>query len=196
MPFRRSRHALFCLSALAACGATSRLPTDLATLAAESPVDSPARLRLVGDRIAAATIAVGPGAMPPEVRTTLDAIAPGGELLFQGREWGPRGRGFRIEKRYRGNGEEHVRSVLIGEDGSVLERAHSVPLTQVPPNVLGAALRTGPHVDEARIVSGPEREEYWSCTIRTRIGRTFVVDVDLDGRVLRTTRRIDAHLDL
>jgi len=134
--------------------------------------------------------------MPPEVRTTLDAIAPGGELLFQGREWGPRGRGFRIEKRYRGNGEEHVRSVLIGEDGSVLERAHSVPLTQVPPNVLGAALRTGPHVDEARIVSGPEREEYWSCTIRTRIGRTFVVDVDLDGRVLRTTRRIDAHLDL
>ncbi len=196
MLLRRSRPALLCLSALAACGATSRLPADLAAIAAESPVDSPARLRLVGDRIAAATIALGPGALPPAVRTSLDAVAPGGELLFQGREWGSRGRGFRIEKRYRGSGDEHVRSVLIGEDGRVLERAHSVPLAQVPPNVLAAALRTGPHVDEARIVSGPEREEYWSCTVRTRIGRTFVVDVDLDGRTLRATRRVDAHLDL
>ncbi len=180
--------------ALAACAAAS-IPADLTAHLADAPVDTPTRLWLDGDRIVAAAVAVGPGVLPPEVRVTADAVAPRGELLFYGREWSERGEGFRIEKRYRDVGAEHVRSVLIAADGSVLERAHTVPLAKVPQHVLVAALRVGPEVVEARIVSGRTEEEYWTCVCRNRIGRTFVADIDLDGRLLRTRRRVDASVE-
>ena len=199
-PFRevstpRDRAAIFALAALAACATPSRLPTDLAARFAEAPSDAPGRLWLEGDRIVAAAIAVGPGALPPEVRTTIDAVAPRGELLFQGREWSARGEGFRIDKRYRDNGSEHARSVLIADDGRVLERSHSVPIGEVPHDLLAVALQRGHQVDEARIVSGPEREEYWSFTVTNRIGWAFVLDVDLDAAVLHTRRRVQVRLE-
>lgn len=187
--------ASLALLALAACAA-ARVPTDLAALMADAPVDAPTRLWLDGDRITAAAVAVGPGVLPPEVRVTADAVAPRGELVFQGREWSGRGEGFRIEKRYQDVGAEHMRSVLIGADGNVLERAHTVPIAKVPQHVLVAALRVGPDVVEARIVSGPTQEEYWTCVCRNRIGRTFAADIDLDGRLLRSRRRVDARVEL
>lgn len=190
-------HAVFAgLLALPACTTAAALPADFEEFVRQAPADAPARLWLAGDRIVAAAVAVGPGALPRAVRTTLDAVAPGGELVWQGREWGPRGEGFRIDKRYREGTAEHVRSALIAQDGSVLERCHSLPLAEVPPNVLGKALETGSHVEEARIVSGPEREEYWSCTVTSRIGRTFVVEIDLDGKPRRSVRRVDARVEL
>lgn len=194
---RRPLHcALFGLSALASCATGLQLPAGFTAFVEQSPTGAPMRLTLEGDRIVAAAVPAGPGALPPAVRTTLDATAPHGELLWQGREWGPRGDGFRVDKRYRDGAHEHVRSVLIAADGRVLERSHSVPLGDVAQNVLGKAMQSGPHVDEVRIVSGPEREEYWSCTVRSRIGRTFVVDVDLDGRLLRAVRRVEAKVDV
>jgi len=186
---RRVRCAAAALFFLGACATTSPLPADLGVQLAESPTEPTSRLWIDGDRIVAVAIAVGPGALPPAVRTTIDAVAPRGELLFQGREQGPRGDGFRIEKRYRENASEHVRSALIAADGAVLERSHSVPIAEAPPNVLAVAMERGHRVDEVRIVSGPEREEFWSCTVTNRIGAVYVVDVGLDGKLLHTRRR-------
>jgi hypothetical protein len=178
----------------AACSTSGHVAPELSRLLADAPSDVPARLWLAGDRIVAAAAPLGPGVMPPAVRTTVDAIAPGGALVFAGREWGPRGDGFRVDKRYAE--PDHQRSVLVALDGAVLERAHTVPLPDVPQHVLATALRTGPHVDEAWIVSGPETEEHWTFVVRDRGGRTFAVRVGLAGeprgRLRRTSARVDS----
>jgi hypothetical protein len=152
-----------------------------------------ARLWLAGDRIVAATVPIGPGAMPLAVRTTIEAVLPDGTQTFAGREHGPRGHGFRIDKSYRQ--PEHQRSVLIADDGSVLERAHTVTIAEVPQAVLATALRTGPSVEESWIVSGPTSEEFWQFLVRDRSGRAFVVKVGLDGGPLGRLRRTAARID-
>ncbi|MEO6595452.1 MAG: hypothetical protein ABIP94_11930 [Planctomycetota bacterium] len=163
---------------------------------AEAPEADPAQLWLDGNTIVAATVAVGQGSLPATVRTTLDAIAPRGELLFQGQEWGPRGHGYRIQKRYREGTVEHERSVLIDSEGRVLERSHTWPIPDVPQHVLATALRAGTQIEAAWIVSGPEREEYWSCTVKNRLGHVLVAKVALDGRWLGSVRRVlaDVHV--
>ncbi|MBL8753941.1 MAG: hypothetical protein JNK15_11645 [Planctomycetes bacterium] len=181
-------------AALAAC-ASSWSPTS-ATLAArleETPPGTACRLWLHGDRIVAAAVPIGPGAMPAAVRTAFEAVLPGGAQTFAGREQGPRGNGFRIDKSY--TDPEHLRTALVADDGSVLERAHTVPIAEVPQKVLATALRTGPAVDEAWIVSGPTTEEYWSIVLHDRTGRTFVVKVGLDGAPLGRVRRSAARVD-
>jgi len=200
MTHRRHRLALGCAMALAACAAAPISPA-LAHLLAEAPEDSTARLWIEGDHLVGAAVGLGPGSLPAAVRTTIDAVAPRGEMRFQGREWGPRGTGYRIDKYYAaevipGGAHEHTRSALVAPNGDVLERSHSVPLAKAPGSVLAAALQVGPHVEEVRIVSGPLREEYWECTVRDRIGRTFVATIGLDGRLLRTVRRVPARIDV
>lgn len=189
------RSALGAALALGACAAPAPLPHAFVRLLAETPEDQPARLTVAGDTVVAAAVATGPGSLPPAVRTTLSAVAPGGELVFQGREWGPRGTGFRIDKHYREGAVEHSRSALIAQDGAVLERAHTVPLADVPHAVLATALQAGPHVQQAWIVSGPRVEECWRCVVRDRLGHTHVVTVGLDGAHLGTVRRVTARLD-
>jgi len=181
---------------LAACTASPDVPPDVARRLQQAPDDAPARLLLEGNQLRAAAVPLGPYEMPAAIRSTIDAIAPSGETTFAGREWGPRGEGYRIEKRYLDGGTEHVRTALIAEDGTVLERAHSVRLDEAPESVLATALQTGPLVTLAMVVSGPNREEYWRCTVRDRIGRTFVVTIELDGGLRSVTRQISARVDV
>jgi hypothetical protein len=172
------------------------VPPAFASLLAEAPEDHPARLWFQGDQLVGAAVAVGPGALPPPVRTTIDAVAPRGELTFQGREWSRRGSGFRIDKHYTIGTVEHSRSALIARDGTVLERSHTVPLPEVPHDVLAAAMSVGTDVVEARIVSGTLHEEYWECTVHDRIGHTHVATIGLDGRLRGTVRRVQARIDV
>lgn len=177
----------------ASCASPNAMATSLQRLLEEAPGDAVARYWLDGDRIVAAAVPLGPGSLPPAVRTTIDAVAPGGTTLFVGREWSNRGEGYRIEKRY--DEPAHVRSALIAGDGRVLERAHSVPIAGVPQPVLATALRSGPIIDEAFIVSGPEREEFWLLLVRERSGRASAVRVGLTGADLGRTRRTAARVD-
>jgi hypothetical protein len=179
--------------AFGACAARSAVPTALAAELAESPPAAEARLWLAGDRIVAAAIPLGPGWLTPTVQTTLRAVAPDGETTFTAREYGPRGTGLRIEKHY--TEPAHDRSVLIGEDGAVLERAHTWPIPEVPQDVLATALRTGPKITTAWIVSGPTAEEYWDLVVQDRDGQTIVVRIGLDGRELARSRRGRARID-
>ncbi len=184
------------LLACSACSTAGVVPADLSALLAEAPPDMPARLWLDGDRIVGAAVAVGPGVLPGDVRRMAEGIQPRGELVFQGREWGPRGFGFRIDKHYAGDeGPEGSRSVLLAQDGNVLERDHTVPIADVPQHVLASAMQVGSRIDEVRIVSGREREEYWSVLVHDRSGRVFVVTVSLDGRVLGSRRRTEARVE-
>jgi len=184
------------LLACSACSTTGAVPADLGELLAAAPADTPARLWLVDGRVVGAAVPVGPGVLPGDARRMADAVLPDGELVFQGREWGPRGAGFRVEKRYRGgDGPEHGRSVLVTADGRVLERDHTVPIPDVPQHVLAGAMQVGGTVDEARIVSGSEREEYWTVQVQDRSGRVFVVEVALDGHLRRSQRRVQARVD-
>lgn len=188
--------AFAALAALAACASTFSVPSSAAALMAEAPEGQPARLLLAEDRIVAAAVPLGPGSLPGPVRSAIAAVAPHGETVFRGREWGPRGEGHRIEKRYLVDGTDHVRTALIADDGRVLERAHSVPIGEVPQDVLVAALEIGPDVTLALIVSGPDHEEYWQCTVRNRIGRTYSVRIDLRGRLVEVRRRVVARIDV
>ena len=169
------------------------MPSTLAADLAESPPEATTRLWLAGDQLVAVAIPLGPGWLTPAVRTTLQAVAPDGETTFTAREHGPRGTGIRVEKQYQE--PLHDRSVLIAEDGAVLERAHTMPVPGVPENVLATALRTGPKVLTAWIVSGATREEYWDITVLDRDGQTIVVRIGLDGRELARSRRGNARID-
>ena len=155
-----------------------------------------ARLWLDGAQIVGAAVPVDLREVPLAVRTTFDAIAPGGEVTFVGRETGPRGAGYRLEKRYVDGAAEHSRSVLVDAAGAVLERAHTVAVRDVPQHVLVSALRSGSSIDEAAIVSGPEHEEHWALIVSDRDGRRSVVHTALDGRELRRHRRIAARIDV
>jgi hypothetical protein len=180
---------------LAACGSAPPLPPGFAALAAEAPEDEPARLYVDGDRIASAAASLGPGGLPHEVRIAADAIAPGGRTVFTGREWGPRGSGWRIEKAYQDGKQEHFRSMLLGSDGSVLERSHSLPLSEVPQQVLLAAQAPArSDVQRVDIVSGPTAEEGYRVTVADRAGRTYLVACDLQGRSPVTWRVLMARI--
>lgn len=186
-------------TSLLACGACSTagpVPGDTLTeLLAAAPAEMPARLWLDGGRIVGAALPVGPGELPADVRRMVDAVAPGGERVFQGREWGWRGEGYRIEVRYPdGDTPGHRRSLLVTADGAVLERSHTVGIADVPQHVLASAMQIASRIDEARIVSGPEHEEYWSLGVHDRAGREFVVELTLDGRVLRSRRSMAARI--
>jgi hypothetical protein len=183
--------ALLATAALGGCSAAP-LPPGFAVAAANAPEDQPLRLWVAGDAIVAAAAAVGRGGLPQPVRTAAEAIAPAGEMLFAGREWGPRGDGWRIEKHYRDGADESFRSVLLDDAGSVLERSHSVPPAKVPAPVLFAAMQVGRDVQRCEIVSGAISEESWRATVRDGAGRTFVVELGLDGRPRRVCRILTA----
>lgn len=178
------------LIALAAC---STPPVAAERLAKAEP-NQVARLTLAGDRVIALAVPVDFRSLPALARTTCDAIAPDGRLLFCAREQGPRGDGYRVERGYT-EPFEHHRSVLVDVGGAVLERSHTLPLKKVPQHVLAAALTNSTLVESAEIVSGPRREEYWRIVTRDRRGRVFVVRVDLEGNELSRLRRNQSRVD-
>lgn len=179
---------------LAAACAAPRLPPGFAEAAEAAPSEVPVRVWIEGDRLVGAAVPVGPGGLPAAVRHAVDAIAPGGEQLFAGREWGPWGEGFRIEKRYVEPGQESFRSLLLTADGQVLERSHSVPLAQIPNEILLAAMSIGRDLLRCEIVSGPAAEQFWRATLRDRIGRDRMAIVSLDGRIESTARVLPARI--
>jgi hypothetical protein len=176
---------------LASCQLPPALPAGFAALAREAPPDEPLRLRCWGTQIVAVAVPLGPGGLPGPVRVTADAIAPGGRTLFAGREWGPRGPGYRIERMLDHGGAEHFRSVLLDAEGAVLERSHSLPVPEVPPAVL-LAVTAGERTQVRRVevVSGPSVEEGYRATVADRAGRTFMVECDLQGRVTSVARAL------
>ncbi|MCU0864919.1 MAG: hypothetical protein MUC36_14105 [Planctomycetes bacterium] len=178
---------------LTACAGSTPFATELATALTTAPPGAGARLWLDGGRIGAAVVPCHPAELPPAARTMLTAVAPDGERRYTGREWSARGTGFRVEVAY--TDPAHIRSVLLADDGAVLERSHTVPLTEVPQHVLATALRSAPFVDEAWIVSGPQHEEHWELLLRERSGALHAVRIGLDGRALAHRRRLDARVD-
>lgn len=193
---RRSRAAGFgCCLALVACNSGPWGRPPLGELLGEAKAGATPQLAFAGDDLVGVAVPVEPLTIPRNVRTTFEAIAPGGETEFLGREWGPRGPGYRLVKRYRDGGAEGVRSVLVDGAGAVLERSHSVPLGEVPQDVLATALRFGHDVEEVRIVSGPEREEGWGVVVRDHAGHTFALTIGLDGRLRARAVRCGARID-
>lgn len=173
------------------------LPRGFAEAAATAPEEAPARLWLQGDRIVGAAAAIGPGALPQPARTAMDAVAPGGEQTFLGREWGPRGEHFRVEKRYvDGSGAATYRSALVTAEGQVIERSHSIVVNKVPPAVLGEAMKLGRDLRRCDIVSDAITEREWRIHCVDGGGRTFVVVVDMDGSLIAANRVVTATLQV
>lgn len=178
------------LMALVGCAAPGAA-TDLLDDAEPNQV---VRLGLRGDRVISTAVPIDYRTIPLLARTTCDAIAPDGELEFCGREQGPRGEGFRIEKGYQ-EPFPHTRSALVDEHGTVMERSHTLPIATVPQHILAAALAGGTTIDSVAIVSGPVAEEFFRIVTRDRRGRQFVVTVDLEGRQLGKLRRNQSRVD-
>src|SRR5262245_37248794 len=187
---------LVCLSALAAACAGPGLPAGFAAAAAAAPEDTPARLWIDGDAVVAAAAGVGPGGLPLAVRTAIDAVAPGGELQFAGREWSAAGDGYRVDKRYVDGPDESFRSALIAADGAVLERSHSVPIGKVPTAVLTAALTVGRDVRRCEIVADAAQETGWRAIVSDGAGRSFVATIGLQGGLRSVYRIVNARLGL
>jgi len=195
-PARLLAPLLVPLLALAAACAGPGLPAGFAAAAANAPEDWPLRLWLDGDRVVAAAAGVGPGGLPQAVRTSIDAVAPGGELQFAGREWSAAGDGYRVDKHYVDGADESFRSALIAADGAVLERSHSVPIGKVPAPVVTAALTVGRDVRRCEIVADAAQETGWRATVTDGAGRSFVATIGLQGGLRSVYRIVNARLGL
>ncbi len=187
------RWLAFAPLALAACQ-TGGLPPGFAEAAATAPEDTPARLWLRGEQVVGAAAGIGPGALSQPAQAAIEAVAPGGELVFLGREWGPRGEHFRVEKRYTDGGATTYRSALFTAAGEVVERSHTVAVTKVPPVVLGAAMKYGRDLRRCDIVSDAVTERHWHIQCVDGGGRTFVILVGLDGSTIAASRVVEASL--
>jgi hypothetical protein len=194
-PHRPSPWAACALLTLTACVGAGQTDGFFES-AATAPEDTPARLTLSLDRIETAAAGITPGSVPPAVRATIEAVTPGGELVFLGREWGRNGEGFRVESRYVDGAAESFRSALINEEGEILERSHTLPATKVPPAVLGAAMKLGRDIRRCEIVSDAVAEREWRIRCVDGGGRTFVATVSLDGRLLHAQRIVTAELQV
>lgn len=180
---------------LASCQAPPALPPGFAALAADAPESQPLRLQLADDRIVAAAVPLGPGGLPAAVRPLLLAIEPGGETVYEAREWSWRGDGYRVEKVYGEGREQQFRSALIAADGTVLERSHSVPIGEVPQAVLLVAMAGGRReLLRAEIVSDRDREVLWRLSLRDGGGRRFSTEVALDGSAAAVRRVLEAEV--
>ena len=180
--------------ALAACAAAP-VPDDLQQWLQDAPPESAARLTLRDGAVAAAAVAIDPRNLPATVRTALEAVAPAGKMTFCGREWSSRGDGYRIDKDYTDQPEPHTRSLLLAANGQVLERSHSVGIADVPQHILATALQTGPRIDVAHIVSGPEHEEYWLVIVRDRSDRSYRLHIGLEGQELSRSRTSPSRIE-
>jgi hypothetical protein len=191
----RSIPLLALAAALAACRTAAVLPEDLTERLAACPEGSPARLHLDPGGALALVLPIQPVELPPAARTGVESAAPRGTTTFVGREWGPRGQGYRVDKHYDVEGVEHTRSVLVDNQGQVLERVHSVPIAEVPEAVITTAARFGHAIERVEIVAGTAHVEHWRCLVTDRSGRHFVVRTGLDGTLLDRHRRLHTELD-
>ena len=191
MSTQRLIASVFALSIITSCAGPT-LPRGVSAAMTEAPTSAPARLWIDQDRVIAAATPVGPGGLPAQVRNRLELLAPEGEVLFAGREWGPAGIGFRVEKRLIQDNIELFSSFLLTASGDVLERTHSEPLETVPAEVLMSAMAVGRQVLRCEIVSGPQREQAWRATVRDGGGRQFLVQISLAGQLESAQRMLDA----
>jgi len=169
-------------------------PRPASAMLADALAGTQTRLTIAGDRVVSVVTPVDVRALPAAARAACEAEAAGVEVLFCGRERGPRGRGYRVEQRVSGP-DQHERAVLVTEDGRVLERRRTVPLARAPRDVVAAALSYGAFVERVELVAEPGRDERWAVVVRDRAGSVFAVDIELDGRLRRALRRTTARVD-
>lgn len=181
---------------LTACAGAAGLPPGFAENLAEAPEGRPVRFRSRGDALVAVAVPAVEHVLPPGLRRVVAGLVPGGRTVWFGREWGPLGHGFRLEKRYGDGGSDgDFRTVLVTPDGTVLERTHSLAIGNAPQDVLRAAMTGGRmQVERVEVVQRGEGEEGYRVRTRNALGRTFVVAVDLRARVRSVQRVLDAEL--
>lgn len=184
------------LSVLAACQA-SGLPEGFSEAARRSPGTGRCRLRVESGRVASVAIDVSPRDLPRAARRMADAVLPpeGGKLAELAKEWGPRGVGFRVRRSYGEPGAD-VRSVLVTEDGRVLERTHRIAPDELPAAVRRAAERARPGgvIEHADVVQGDPGEEGFRVLVREGRAATWLVECDARGEGLRLYRLLTADV--
>lgn len=178
---------------LPGCVGTS-VPRQFAEAAATGPEEVSARIRIEGTHVVAVAAPAGPGGIPQPVRSSIEAVAPGGEPVFLGREWGDAGENWLVEKRYVEGAMESFRSARIAVDGTVLERAHSVPIAKVPQPVIAAALSLGRDVQRCEIVSDASAERGWRAFVVDGGGRRLLATIGLDGTLVAAHRLVAADI--
>ncbi len=182
------------LLAAGLAGCRSGPGPGLQDLLANAAPDGACRLQVEGDRIVQAAIPLAPHDLPPEVRISADAIAPGGSRTFAGRELRPRGAYYRIEVRYEDRAEETFRSMLLDDNGDVIERTHGVSIARVPVDILTAAMTRARRLERCEIVSNTETEIGWRITARDDAGRRLLLELDLQGAIETVSRVLEATL--
>lgn len=187
-----ARSAVAALLVATACVGTAT-PPPASRMLSRAGGTGEVRITVDGDRVTTIATPIDEHALPGPTRRTVEALAPDGRTLFCGEERGPRGFGYRVEKGY--DDPDHTRSVLVDAAGNVLERWHSLDLREVPQHVLAPALQQGKEIQRACIVSDGLQERSWLVEVRHRRGDRFLVEVALDGQLMRVRRRLQGRVD-
>ena len=211
MQAMRALGLAFAFAACTGCASSTLpapLPEDLFAARTEGiEANYEIRVLSVGDEIVGLGVPLSMTARnwPAAVTRTIDAIQPGGTILWSGRIRGARGDGYFVESSFaanpaspkQGNAEPgdqeesptepvDVRSLWVDARGKVLERTHTMQSSDAPTAVLAAATQTigkGAVVTRVRVVWGAVLEEGFQITLRDEDAQIWKVRTDLDGDV-------------
>lgn len=181
------RTALWLLG-LTACAAPGLSDPQIAAALQAIPEHGVVSLGVTGGWIAWIRIPAADVAPAPAERTAA-GVQPDGELRLRAREWSAAGAGWRFVKEYP---DGQRRSLLVTDDGQVLERTHS--LAEVPAELQQALQAAGRgDVEGVDVVQAAPGVEWIRVTQSTPRGRR-IVELALDGSVRRVTRSLPAVL--
>lgn len=177
-----------------ACSGLGHVPADFDAVALEAPANEPVRLFVENGEITSLSVPLPRGGVPLEARRVADLVFPGGTIVFEGREWGPLGNGYRIEKYYPDVVSER-RSLLVAAGGEILEQTHSLPVAEAPQDVLlAAAADYRRDLDRIDVVHSGDDREYFRVHATDTMGRGYLVECAPDGGDLRVARILQAEV--
>ncbi len=184
-----------CLVTSLSCSGLGEVSGDFATAAADAQADAGCRIELDGSRIVELSAPIRAADLPQTVARAVESIQPGGSKISVAQVWRSSDVAYRIETEYVNGRSTELRSVLLDEDGQVIERSHQVSLREVGriARLLVADLDRG-ETRRVEVVQQGAGEESYRFHLRLPDGRRTIVRCGLDGGDMRVARALPVEL--
>lgn len=160
----------------------------------ELPGGKTARLYVDANQAPRWVVPLDEDALPSIVRRTAQTVQPDGTLHFVGRVYGGPEGIYIVEKRYPAQGEDHLRRVIISNDGSVILRSHSLPIDRAPDPVAARIAARG-DLEALEYVEG-EGMNYFRATILEAGAVRRVMSYTAEGDLLWGARLLPVEASI
>lgn len=185
-----------CLAGLVSCSGLGDVSGDFAAAAVRAEADAGCSIEIDGSSITELSVPMPRTELPREVARMVDAIQPGGTAVIVTRVWRSNGTAYRVVTQYPDDDTTNVRrTVLIDDEGQVVERSHEILESEVPGNIRDSVAELGRGtIQVIDVVQRGPGEEHYRFHLKLPDGRHFVARCQLDGTGLRVARVLPTEL--